>query len=45
MIKRKRVHLEMKADDIVFFHSLLIHGFGANLSDKNRTSISVHDIL
>merc|ERR1712087_808213 len=39
---RKRVHLEMDPGDTVFFHPLLIHGSGANLTQKNRRSISVH---
>ena len=38
----KRVHLEMDPGDTVFFHPLLIHGSGANVTDKNRRSISVH---
>ena len=37
-----RVHLEMEPGDTVFFHPLLIHGSGANLTDRNRRSISVH---
>eukprot|EP01084_Bolivina_argentea_P075844 137448_1 len=37
-----RVHLEMSAGDTVFFHPLLIHGSGANLTNKNRRSISAH---
>lgn len=41
-ILRKRVHLEMDPGDTVFFHPLLIHGSGANLTNKNRRSISVH---
>lgn len=39
---RKRVHLVMDPGDTVFFHPLLIHGSGANLSQRNRRSISVH---
>merc|ERR1712130_111062 len=42
VLSRKRVHLEMEAGDTVFFHPLLIHGSGANLTNKNRRSISVH---
>ena len=38
----RRVHLEMDPGDTVFFHPLLIHGSGANLSSRNRRSISVH---
>ena len=38
----KRVHLEMEPGDTVFFHPLLIHGSGANLTKRNRRSISVH---
>jgi len=38
----RRVHLEMDPGDTVFFHPLLIHGSGANLSERNRRSISVH---
>eukprot|EP01083_Nonionella_stella_P016909 47210_1 len=38
----KRVHLEMEPGDTVFFHPLLFHGSGANLSGKNRRSISTH---
>ena len=38
----QRVHLEMAPGDTVFFHPLLIHGSGTNLSPQNRRSISVH---
>ena len=38
----RRVHLEMGPGDTVFFHPLLFHGSGANLTNKNRRSISVH---
>eukprot|EP01084_Bolivina_argentea_P147851 258639_1 len=38
----QRVHLEMDPGDTVFFHPLLIHGSGANLTNANRRSISVH---
>jgi len=41
-IIRKRVHLEMEAGDTVFFHPLLFHGSGANLTTRGRRSISVH---
>ncbi|ETO25314.1 phytanoyl-CoA 2-hydroxylase isoform 4 [Reticulomyxa filosa] len=41
-VLRQRVHLEMEAGDTVFFHPLLIHASGANLSHANRRSISVH---
>jgi len=39
---RKRVHLEMDPGDTVLFHPLLVHGSGANLSGRNRRSISTH---
>ena len=32
----------MDPGDTVFFHPLLIHGSGANLTERNRRSISVH---
>jgi len=38
----RRVHLEMQPGDTVFFHPLLVHGSGANLTQRNRRSISVH---
>lgn len=38
----RRVHLEMEEGDTVFFHPLLVHGSGANLTTRNRRSISVH---
>ena len=38
----KRVHLEMKAGDTVFFHPYLIHGSGANLSSGTRKAIVTH---
>jgi len=41
-VLRKRVHLEMEAGDTVFFHPLLIHASGANLTNMNRRSITVH---
>jgi len=39
---RKRVHLEMEPGDTVFFHPLLIHGSGTNMTKNSRRSISVH---
>lgn len=39
---RHRVHLEMEPGDTVLFHPLLVHGSGANLSARNRRSISTH---
>eukprot|EP01084_Bolivina_argentea_P147850 258638_1 len=39
---RQRIHLHMDEGDTVFFHPLLIHGSGANVTNKNRRSISVH---
>ena len=38
----RRLHLEMAPGDTVFFHPLLVHGSGANLSDTNRRSMQVH---
>ena len=37
-----RVHLPMEAGDTVFFHPLLIHGSGANLTNGFRKAISTH---
>lgn len=37
-----RVHLEMEPGDTVFFHPLLLHGSGRNLSDGYRRAISTH---
>lgn len=41
-ILRHRVHLEMEPGDTVFFHPLLFHASGANLTHHSRRSISVH---
>lgn len=38
----ERVHLEMEAGDTVFFHPLLIHGSGANVTKGFRKAISCH---
>eukprot|EP01084_Bolivina_argentea_P021398 39756_1 len=38
----KRIHLEMYPGDTVFFHPLLIHGSGANLSNITRKAIVTH---
>ena len=38
----RRVHVEMDAGDTVFFHSLLIHGSGANRTTGYRKAICVH---
>ena len=37
-----RVHLHMEKGDTVFFHPLLIHGSGTNLSGRFRKAISCH---
>ncbi|KAM9845642.1 LOW QUALITY PROTEIN: phytanoyl-CoA dioxygenase, peroxisomal [Aulostomus maculatus] len=37
-----RVHLEMEKGDTVFFHPLLIHGSGMNLTQGFRKAISCH---
>jgi len=39
---RQRIHLEMEAGDTVYFHPLLFHASGANLTKRSRRSISVH---
>lgn len=36
------VHLEMEAGDTVFFHPLLIHGSGTNITKGFRKAISCH---
>ncbi|KZC10658.1 PREDICTED: phytanoyl-CoA dioxygenase, peroxisomal-like [Dufourea novaeangliae] len=36
------VHLEMEPGDTVFFHPLLIHGSGVNMSNRTRRAISCH---
>jgi len=38
----KWVDLEMQPGDTVFFHSLLVHGSGANKSNRTRKAISCH---
>lgn len=38
----KRVHLDMSPGDTVFFHPLLVHGSGPNLTKAHRRSISCH---
>ena len=38
----RRVHLEMKPGDTVFFHPLLLHGSGRNRSPGFRRAISSH---
>lgn len=37
-----RVHIEMEPGDTVFFHPLLVHGSGRNLTSECRRSISTH---
>jgi len=37
-----RLHLEMQAGDVVFFHPLLLHGSGRNRSAGFRRAISCH---
>lgn len=34
--------MEMDAGDCIFFHPLLVHGSGANRSDRYRKAISCH---
>ncbi len=36
------LHVEMEAGDTLFFHPLLIHGSGRNLSNRYRKAISCH---
>ena len=38
----ERKHIEMEPGDTVFFHPLLIHGSGRNLTSECRRSISTH---
>ncbi|XP_071053682.1 phytanoyl-CoA dioxygenase, peroxisomal-like isoform X1 [Onthophagus taurus] len=38
----EKVYLEMDKGDTVFFHPLLMHGSGPNLTNGFRRSISVH---
>jgi phytanoyl-CoA hydroxylase len=40
--KANLIHLEMEKGDTVFFHPILIHGSGANRSDRFRKAISCH---
>uniref|UniRef100_A0A3Q3JBU7 Phytanoyl-CoA dioxygenase, peroxisomal n=1 Tax=Monopterus albus TaxID=43700 RepID=A0A3Q3JBU7_MONAL len=40
--QHSRLYLEMEKGDTVFFHPLLIHGSGMNLTDGFRKSISCH---
>jgi phytanoyl-CoA hydroxylase len=40
--KLKLVYLEMEKGDTVFFHPLLIHGSGANITSGFRKAISCH---
>lgn len=37
-----RVDLEMSPGDTVFFHPLLVHGSGANVSGRHRKSVTAH---
>ena len=37
-----RVHLHMEKGDTVFFHPLIIHGSGTNISPNFRKAISCH---
>lgn len=39
---RGRVHVEMEPGDVLFFHSLLIHGSGQNRTQRFRRAISAH---
>jgi phytanoyl-CoA hydroxylase len=36
------LHVEMEPGDTLFFHPILIHGSGRNLSDRYRKAISCH---
>ena len=38
----ERIHIEMEPGDTVFFHPLLVHGSGRNLTSECRRSISTH---
>ncbi len=38
----ERVHIEMEPGDTVFFHPLLVHGSGRNVTSECRRSISTH---
>lgn len=38
----RRVHIEMAAGDVLFFHPLLLHGSGRNTSAGYRRAISAH---
>mmetsp|Transcript_35175 Transcript_35175/g.49058 ORF Transcript_35175/g.49058 Transcript_35175/m.49058 type:complete len:96 (-) Transcript_35175:149-436(-) len=37
-----KIHPEMEAGDVVFFHPLVIHGSGWNKTQEFRKSISCH---
>eukprot|EP01084_Bolivina_argentea_P263267 445524_1 len=39
---RRRIHVDMKPGDVVFFHGLLFHGSSANLSTGFRRSLCCH---
>ncbi|XP_049881348.1 probable phytanoyl-CoA dioxygenase [Pectinophora gossypiella] len=39
---QSRIHLEMSPGDTVFFHPLLVHGSGPNVTKNYRKSISCH---
>jgi phytanoyl-CoA hydroxylase len=41
-MKNKRLDLEMKKGDIVFFHPHLVHGSGENKSSGYRKSFCCH---
>ncbi|KPJ20097.1 Phytanoyl-CoA dioxygenase, peroxisomal [Papilio machaon] len=40
--EEQRVHLPMDPGDTVFFHPLLIHGSGPNVSKRSRKAITCH---
>jgi len=40
--KNPRIHLHMEKGDTVFFHPLIIHGSGTNVSPNFRKAISCH---
>lgn len=40
--KEEKIHLHMEKGDTVFFHPLLIHGSGANTTQRFRKAISCH---
>jgi phytanoyl-CoA hydroxylase len=39
---KDRAYLEMEAGDCIFFHPMLVHGSGANQSNRYRKAISCH---